>query len=174
MIENLTSTEREVFEFFSRRPSEIHVRGLAEQTDMPYSSVRKALKSLEQKDLLQSDKKSKMTFYSPTGEKFREVKKLVNLENLHGSGLLEFLEKEMRPEAVVLFGSFLEGRDDENSDIDLAVINGREKDLNLRDFEEKLTREIQITQIKNPKDEKNEFRNTLANGLVLQGYLEVI
>lgn len=174
MIQNLTKTEREVLEHFTRRPEEIHVRGLSEQLDISYSSVRRALKSLEEKAFLESDKKSKMTFYSPAGEKFREVKKLINLENLQISGLTEYLGKELRPEAVVLFGSFLEGRDDENSDIDLAVISGREKDLDLTEFEEELDREIQITQVENLKEESKEFRNTLANGLVLQGYLEVV
>ncbi len=175
MIQELTKTEREVLQYFIRDPdNDIHVRGLSNELDISYSTVRRVLKELENKELLESDKKSKMTFYSPTGEKFREVKKLVNLENLQSSDLIELLEKELRPEAVVLFGSYLEGRDSVDSDIDLAVIRGRGKDLDLKEFEEELDREIQITQTENLKDESREFRNTLANGLVLQGYLEVM
>lgn len=174
MIKELTSNEREILEFFTEKPEEIHIRGLSEEVGMPYPSVRKALKDLEEEGFVESDKKSKMTFYSPTGEKFRKAKKLINLENLQISGLIDFLEKELRPEAVVLFGSFLEGRDSEDSDIDLAVIGGREKDLDLTEFEEELDRDIQLTQVENLKEENKEFRNTLANGLVLQGYLEVV
>lgn len=174
MIKELTSNEREILEFFTEKPDEIHIRGLSEEVGMPYPSVRKALKDLEEKGFVESDKKSKMTFYSPADEKFRKAKKMINLENLQSSGLIERLEKELRPEAVVLFGSYLEGRDSEDSDIDLAVIGGREKNLDIEEFEEKLGRQIQLTEIEDLKEENSEFRNTLANGLVLQGYLEVV
>ena len=174
MIKELTSNEREILEYFAQRPDEIHIRGLSEEVGMPYPSVRKALKDLEGKGLLESDKKSKMTFYSPGNENFRKAKKLVNLEKIDDSDLIGFLEKELRPEAVVLFGSYLEGRDNKESDIDLAVIGGRKKDLNLEEYEKGLDREIQLIRIENLKEENKEFKNTLANGFVLQGYLEVV
>ena len=174
MIKKLTNNEREVLEHFIERPEDIHIRGLSEELGMPYPSVRKALNDLEEKGFLESDKKSKMTFYSPDGEKFRRAKKLVNLERLEDSGVVEFLEKKLRPEAVVLFGSYLEGRDNLESDIDLAVIGGRDRDLDLSDFEEDLDREIELTKISDIEEENTEFKNTLANGLVLQGYLEVV
>jgi predicted nucleotidyltransferase len=174
MIKELTKNEREILEHFTEKPEKIHIRGLSEELEMPYPSVRKALKDLEEKGFLESDKKSKMTFYSPKGEKFRKAKKLINLEKLEDSGLIEFLEKELRPEAAVLFGSYLEGRDKPESDIDIAVISGRDTEPDLSDFEEKLGREIQLTRVENLKEESTEFRNTLANGLVLQGYLEVV
>ena len=127
MIKELTKNEREILEHFIEEPEDIHIRGLSEELEMPYASVRKALKDLEEKEFVESDKKSKMTFYFPKGEKFRKAKKLVNLEKLEDSGLIEFLEKKFRSEALVLFGSYLEGRDSEDSDIDLAIIEGREK-----------------------------------------------
>lgn len=174
MIKELTNNERKVLEYFIQRPDEIHIRGLSEEVEMPYPSVRKALKDLEEKGFVESDKKSKMTFYSPTDEKFRRAKKQVNLEKLGDSGLTESLEEKLRPEAIVLFGSYLEGRDSEDSDIDIAVIGGRNKNPDLTSFEERLGREIQITQIENLKEESREFRNNLANGLVIQGHLEVV
>ena len=174
MIKELTDNEREILEYFAKRPEDIHIRGLSEELEMPYPSVRKALKDLEEKGFVESDKKSKMTFYSHSGEKFRKAKKLINLEQIKESGLVELIEKELRPEAVVLFGSYLEGRDKKNSDIDIAVIGGRGKNLDLSGFEQDLNREVQITEVENLKEESAEFRNTLANGLVLQGYLEVV
>jgi predicted nucleotidyltransferase len=174
MVKELTNNEREILEFFADRPEETHIRGLSGEVEMPYPSVRKALRDLEEKGFVESDEKSKMTFYSPSGEKFRNAKKLVNLEKIEDSGLVDFLEKELRPEAVVLFGSYLEGRDSEDSDIDIAVIGGREKSPDLEEFEDELGRDIQLTQVENLKDESEEFRNTLANGFVLQGYLEVV
>lgn len=174
MIQNLTKHERTVLDYFASHPEDIHVRGLSEQIDLPYSTVRRALQSLEEKELLEADEKSKMTFYSPTGEKFRKAKKIINLEKIENSGLAEYIDEELRPEAVVLFGSYLEGRDDSESDIDIAVIGGREGKPELEKFGEKLERKIQVVQIENPKEEVPEFRNTLANGYLLQGYLEVV
>lgn len=161
-------------EYFAEKPEDIHIRGLSEEVGMPYPSVRKALNDLEEKGFLESDEKAKMTFFSPTDGKFRKAKKLVNLEKIEDSGLTEFLEKEFRPEAVVLFGSYLEGRDTSGSDIDIAIIGGRDKQLDLSSFEEDLGREIQLTKIENLENENPEFKNTLANGMVLQGYLEVV
>jgi predicted nucleotidyltransferase len=174
MIGKLTGSEREVLEYFVKKPGKIHARGLSQEIDTPYSSVRKALHDLEDKGLLESDTKSKMTFYSPTKERFKAAKKLINLENLEDSGLTAYLDEQLRPETIVLFGSYLEGRDDENSDIDIAIIGGRDKTPDLRQFEDELGRTIQLTTIDDVKEETNEFRNTLANGLVLQGYLEVV
>lgn len=175
MIKNLTKTERAVLDYFFQKPGQnIHIRGLSKELDITYSSVVNALSSLEQKGFLESDEKSKMKFYSIAGEKFREAKRLVNLENLQDSNIISHIEKELRPEAVVLFGSYLEGQDTEESDIDLAVIGGRQKGLELGKFEEDLGRKTQITRIENPKNEDKEFKNTLANGFVLSGYLEVV
>jgi predicted nucleotidyltransferase len=174
MIKDLTGTEREVLEYFAVNPAEIHVRGLADEMDLPYSSVRNSLESLGEKGFLGRDEKAKMTFYRPEGEDFREAKKLINLERILDAELIQDLEERLRPEAIVLFGSYLEGRDDQDSDIDLAVIGGRQKELDLDDFEEKLGREIQITRIESLTEESSEFRNTLANGLVLRGYLQVV
>lgn len=174
MIDKLTNSEKQVLNYFIQNPSsEIHVRGLSKEIGVSYSTVRTSLKTLEEADLLKSDKKSKMVFYSAEGEKFREAKKIANLENLIDSDVVKFLEKNLKPEAIVLFGSYLEGRDNEDSDIDIAVINGRDKELDLDRFEEKLGRTIELTQIENLENETKEFRNTLANGLVVQGYLEV-
>lgn len=175
MIQNLTPNQRKVLNYFIKHPSsEIHVRGLSDELDVSYTSVRRALNKLEQEKLLEKDEKSKMTFYSPSDENFRKAKKLINLDRLEDSNTAEFLYNELRPEAIVLFGSYLEGQDKENSDIDLAVIGGRNKKVDLSSFEEELSRNIQIVQVENIEDESVEFKNTLANGMTLRGYLKVV
>lgn len=175
MIQNLTSNQRKVLDYFVTNPgSEIHVRGLTEEVDISYTSVRRALKQLEEKGFLEKDEKSKMTFYTTSDGEFRKVKKIINLDRLENSSIADYLDEELRPEAIVLFGSYLEGQDKEESDIDLAVIGSRDKELDLSSFEEELGREIQITRVKNIWDETAEFKNTLANGMTLKGYLQVV
>lgn len=166
-----------MLEYFFQHPRDtVHIRGLSEQLDSPYPTVRKALQSLEDKGLLEGEKKAQMTLYSvpEKSTSFREAKQLYNLEKLKKSGLISFLEEQLRPDAIVLFGSYLDGRDTEESDIDLAVIGGRNREIEVAEFEEELGREVSLTRIDDPTDESTDFRNTLANGLVLQGYLEVV
>ncbi len=177
MIKNLTNSAKQVLEYFFKHPTEeIHVRGIEKKIDMPYSSVRKALVELGEKELLSKREESKMTFFKARREnrEFQEMKRIFNLRKIFESGLVDELEQEYRPDAVVLFGSFLVGNDREESDIDIAVVNGREISIELGPFEDEFNREIQIVEVKNPKEEDVEFRNTLANGFVLTGQLEVI
>ena len=177
MIKNLTNSAKQVLEYFFKHPTEeIHVRGIEKKIDMPYSSVRKALVELGEKELLSKREESKMTFFKARreNEEFQEMKRIFNLRKIFESGLADELEREYRPDAVVLFGSFLMGNDREESDIDIAVVNGREISIELGPFEDEFNREIQIVEVKNPKEEDVEFKNTLANGFVLTGQLEVI
>ncbi|MFB6216877.1 MAG: nucleotidyltransferase domain-containing protein [Candidatus Aenigmatarchaeota archaeon] len=172
MINNLTKTELEVLMYFVQKPgAEKHIRGLSGEIDLPYSSTRNALKSLEEQNYLESEERGNLKFYTP-GEEFRNAKKVLNIRNIMESGLTDYLEEKLRPDAVVLFGSYLEGRDTESSDIDIAVVNGREKDVELEKFEEELGRDIQIIHVPEIGEESAEFINTLANGYTLSGFLE--
>ena len=174
MIKNLTKSEFRVLEHFFLHPDkEIHLRGFSTEIGIPYSTVRNSLGKLEEKGLLESEEKGNLKFYSKGDEKFLKSKKTYNIEKILGSNLAGYLEKELKPEAIVLFGSYLEGRDTEESDIDIAVVDGRKKEPDLTEFEEKLGRKIQLVYTGGPEDEKDEFINTLANGLVLKGFLKV-
>ena len=175
MIENLTKSEMKTLMYFISNPeSEVHIRGLAGEIESSYSTVRDSLEKLREKGYLEYREEGNLKKYAPSREKFRKIKQVINIKQIKESGLVEYLEKELRPETIVLFGSYLEGRDKQGSDIDLAVIGGRSKELDLSDFEEELGREVQLTRVRDLKEESSEFKNTLANGLVLQGYLEVV
>lgn len=177
MIQKITSTDVEVLAYFFTYPlEEVHIRGLADKLDRPYSSVRSALLELEAEGLIAKREESKMTFFSAneSSEQFRRRKQLHNLRALHDSGMLAALEETFRPDAIVLFGSYLHGTDIENSDIDIAIVNGRDTAVDLERYEAALHRTIQIVLVQDPREEQPEFRNTLSNGHVLTGYLAVV
>ncbi|MDY6764520.1 MAG: BlaI/MecI/CopY family transcriptional regulator, partial [Halobacteria archaeon] len=124
MIQKLTKKTEEVLEYFFKHPTEeVHIRGLSDATGVPYSSVRNALHNLEEKGLVKKREESKMTFYTANREsdEFRRQKRVYNLETLYNSGVIDALDKGLRPDAIVLFGSYLQGSDTEESDIDIAV-----------------------------------------------------
>ena len=76
-------------------------------------------------------------------KKFIRMKRIYNLNSLYLAGLVDFLVKEYNnPEAIICFGSYSKGEDFEKSDIDIAIINGKEKDIALEKFEKNLGRKI--------------------------------
>ena len=69
-----------------------------------------------------------------------------------------------------MFGSYAKGEDTEQSDIDIAIITKDNARLELKPYESKLSRKINIIEI-DLASSKKEFLNTIANGIVIDGYL---
>jgi predicted nucleotidyltransferase len=88
--------------------------------------------------------------------------------------VISYLRDEYEePEAMVLFGSYSRGEDTSSSDVDIAVITGKRIKLDLKKFERKIKRNINIFEL-DIKTAEMEFLNDLANGIVISGYLTVI
>jgi len=163
--------------FFYKNPNvEVHLRGLAESLDCSPGFISKSIGSLVEENIVKEEKKGNMrTFTAKTSStEYRNKKRGYNIEEVLTSGLPDYLENELYPDAIVLFGSYLKGMDTHDSDIDIAIINGREESLDLSSYEEDLERNVSLTKISSLDDAEPDFANTLANGLVLKGYLDVI
>lgn len=78
------------------------------------------------------------------------------------------------PECIVIFGSYAKGEDTRESDIDIAVMTAMKEYPQLDIYEADLKRKISLHLIDNIQNEEKDFINTLANGIVLYGYLEVL
>ena len=99
-------------------------------------------------------------------------KRLHNLRRVFESGLIEHVKKTYGNPPLLLFGSYLRGEDLEESDVDLFIQTSQKIDL--RKFEKKLGRSIQIfayTSLK--KIENSHLANNIVNGLTLNSYVEV-
>ena len=165
-----------VMEIFLKHPEmKFHLRELERMTKLSMPGARKIAIKLEKEGLLES-KKEKMVknFYASRNEKFTQLKRAYNIYSIFNLGLLDKLRKEYEePEAIILFGSYSRGEDITQSDVDIAIITKKHKELNLLEFEKRLARNIKIYEIRVETAEK-EFLNTLANGIVIHGYLKVI
>lgn len=165
-----------VMEWFFKYPEKrFHLRELERLTKLSMPGVRKIVLKLEKENLLKSEKaKMVKNFYASRNEKFIQLKKAYNFYSIFTSGLLDLLKnKYQEPEAIIIFGSYSKGEDISKSDIDIAIITPKHKELSLSVFEKKLGRKIRIYEIKLDKAEK-EFLNTLANGIILYGYLKIL
>jgi predicted nucleotidyltransferase len=108
-------------------------------------------------------------------EMFIALKRSLNLYSLYSSGLVsELVDFYKIPECIVVFGSYAKGEDTRESDIDIAVITNMKEYPQLDVYDGDLKRKISLHLIDNIKNEEKKFINTLANGIVIYGYLEVI
>ena len=160
-------------EFFADPELETSVRELSRQTDISPAWISRNIDVISDKEFLDI-REDKTSNKISAGEKFEELKEVYNLSAIKESGIIQHLEKELRPDALILFGSYERGEDRKDSDIDIAVINGREKDLGLSEFEEKLSREIELQFIQDLQESDENFRNSLANGKTLSGFAELV
>lgn len=176
MIAFITNKKGLVTEFFLQNPTrEVHLRELARKTGISFPWLRKLAYGLAKEGLLLRKKEHGLVLIKANRDDrlFRALKQSHNLLSLHISGLVSRLEELYhRPETIVLFGSYGKGEDTETSDIDIVIISNRNYSADLTRFEKQLQRSIKIQVLPRERIEK-EFWNTLANGIVLSGYLDV-
>ena len=100
------------------------------------------------------------------------LKKINTLKEIKESSLLDYLNDNLMPNLIILFGSASKGEDLEDSDIDL-FIECSDKKLDLSKFETKLHRKINLFLSKDFNKLSKELKNNLINGIILKGYLKV-
>ena len=161
--------------FFDNSERKFHIREIARQTNLSAPGVLKILKKLKKENLLVSEKENVVeNVRISKSEKFFLLKKCYNFLSLYESGLTDFLkDKYEEPEAIVVFGSYSNGEDTSQSDIDIAIVTKKSVELDLKKFEKILKKKINILEIQIGGSEK-EFLNNLANGTVVYGFLKVL
>jgi len=102
-----------------------------------------------------------------------------HLEKIYESGVIEAIHKIIpQARAIILFGSYRNGDDNEDSDIDIAVevLNNKDLEISRLGVIEQLGYRknipVNIHIFSRNKIDLNLFAN-IANGIVLEGFLEV-
>ncbi len=163
--------------FFDGPNVRLHIREVARRTGLSPFGAMKILKSLEKEGMVLKKTTPVVVEYRGNydNEKFIALKRSLNIYDLYASGLVSRLVDFYGvPECVCLFGSYAKGEDIKESDIDLAIVTSNKKLPDLSTYEETLKRKISIHLVKDVKKEDAGFINSLANGIVLYGYLEVV
>jgi len=159
---------------FLDSPTEsFRLRELSRLSNISPLSVMHYLKEFEEEELIRKYEKRGIPFYKAIrdNEKFVLYKKLSIIYELYESGLVDFLWDKLSPEAIILYGSHAKGESIEESDIDIFAI-GKEKKLNLEEFEKKLNKTIHLMFKKDVKKIPKELKNNLINGIILKGYFK--
>lgn len=164
-----------VLKIFLFSPTEsFRLRELSRIVKISPPSVVNYLKELEEEGLIESYIKRGIPFYKAgfDSENFRQYKRIAIQYELYRVGLVNYLWQKLSPDAIILYGSFAKGESTEDSDIDLFII-GKEKDLNLGTYEEKLGASVHLMFDRKPEKIPTELKNNLVNGIVLRGYFKV-
>lgn len=177
-MDDITSKILEVF--ISEPEKEFHVRQISKSLKKSPTTISKYLKILEKKGILKSEEKLNHLLFRAYSEKenFKRLKKEYNLKKIEDSGLVDYLIKTLNyPKTIILFGSYANGENISNSDIDLFVLSPIKKEISLSRLEEKLKCPINlivksIQEFDKMKEKNPELLNNIINGTILYGYLE--
>ena len=174
----LTLLQQKILDLlFAKAGASLNQRRIAKTLNVSQPAVSKALPKLEKFGLikLQQDKESKQWSIelNRDNHKVMQLKRVNNLKQVYLSGLSDFLEKKFAGATIILFGSFSRGDDTVNSDVDIAVIGRKEKNVDLTKFEKMLEREININHYESFKKIHKNLKENLFNGIVLAGGVEL-
>ncbi|MBI4163292.1 MAG: nucleotidyltransferase domain-containing protein [Candidatus Aenigmarchaeota archaeon] len=155
----------------------MNARTMANILEVSQPAISKALPSLQKEGLakVSKDKNSKRLSIELDRDNTQNIwlKRADNLKQIYESSLVNFIYETFPEATVMLFGSYAFGEDTVKSDIDLAVIGSKEKNLNLSKFEKILERPIIINYFKSFKSIDNHLLNNIINGITLKGAVDI-
>ena len=161
--------------FFDEPTKTHYLLEISRNINLAHTSIKRNLDKLLKLGLIKEfcEKKGKRKFpiYKANldNKAYKKYKKIYNLISI--LDISEFIEKKLMPKSIVLFGSYQKAEDIEESDVDI-FIECKKETLDLKKFEKKIKRKIQLHFNKNFNDYPKELKNNIINGVVLSGYLE--
>jgi len=160
--------------FFDNPNKKYQLRELSRITKISLPSVKKHVEELLKQNLIQEINEGIYTGYkSSFSNSYKTLKRNDLLNRLQESGLIKELDKTFTPNCIVLYGSAVEGTDDQRGDIDIFV-QSSQKNIDLEKYEHNIKRKISLLFEPNVKKIDNTLKNSIANGIVLKGFLKVI
>jgi len=161
--------------FFLDPMRKFGVRELSRTTKMDTKTTMKYLKELQREKIILRKEELNHIYYEANRQSpvYRHEKSARIVRKIFMSGLIEHLEKKLKPKVIILFGSIQKGTYHENSDIDIFIQTDYKR-LNLNKYDRKVGRKISLFFEKNPKSLSKGLLNNIYSGMILSGNLEVI
>ena len=178
-----TRLQAEIFRLFCIKSGvPLNMREIARALRVTPTAVSNALSGLKKEDLLEIKRKGTMNLvlvqFNRSNERAIHLKRAENITLIYECGLYGFLYNEFPGCAVILFGSYSRGEDvytehEENrSDVDIAIIGTKGKEVDLSKFEKLLEREIHVNFYESWAIHKN-LKDNILNGIVLVGGVDL-
>ena len=179
-----TRLQTEVFRFLCIKAGQnFNLSEIAKSLSVSSTAVSKALPELEKAGLINARKSKTMNLMSielnRDSEKTVELKRVENLRMIYESGLVDFLEDKFPGATIILFGSYSRGEDilakdekGQDSDIDIAIIRRKEKNLELKEFDKKFEKRISVNFYDSFNKIHKHLKDSIFNGILLSGSVE--
>ncbi len=160
--------------FYNFPNNNFYLRELARQTKFPKTTLERYLKVLLKEKLIKKEKKGIYHTYKAETTNFfyKYYKKNTIIKNIYKSGIISFLEEECHPKVIILFGSGAKGEYIKSSDLDFFLL-ATEKEVDLKKFERKLKRKINLLFKEDYLKLSQELFNNIINGYKLSGYIKL-
>ncbi len=176
--QRLTLLQNEILRvLFKKTGTTLNQRQLANCLNVTPPAIIKALPLLEKLNYIHTRKDEETKRYSielnKENHRIIQLKRIDNLKQIYESGLADLLEKEYAGATILLFGSYSRGEDLFNSDIDLAVLERKEKNIDLTRFEKEFERKIHTLFFESWKKINEQLKNNILNGIVIAGSVEL-
>lgn len=175
---NLTSLQGNIFRLLCKKTGEkLSQRQIAGILGISPTASASAVRELEKASLAKAEKALSMNvrlvFLNRDNINAIMLKRVENLNQIYESGLVRHLSEKFPGAAIILFGSYSRGEDITGSDIDIALIGAKEKDIGLSLFEKALERKISLNFYESLGSIHKNLRENLINGVVLYGFVEL-
>lgn len=167
--------------FFSFPSRTIGLNDLSQKIGVSKTSAKEAVLQLEKEKFLDKEEIGKTWRITANSSHPYQITRKAprSLQRIYESGAVDLIrEKYPSAKAIILFGSFRNGSDNESSDIDIAVeITGNSEPKvetlgTIETFEYRKKVPINLFVFSRNKIDLNIFNN-IGNGIVLDGFLEV-
>lgn len=161
-----------VREVFFVEPTNIHfIREISKKINLAPTSVRNHIQTLFKESFVLKKKSLPFDGYvsNRENEKFIFNKRVYNFSTLFD--LKEKIIEELYPKAIVLFGSYFLGEDIETSDIDILVVSKINKEIEVKTFENKLQRKINVLVVDKLSKLDEGIQKKVKDGIVFHGSL---
>ncbi|MDI6738668.1 MAG: nucleotidyltransferase domain-containing protein [Nanoarchaeota archaeon] len=160
--------------FLENPEREFHIREISRMLKIPKSTVSFHVAKLCKDKFIAKRTRGVFPAFiaNSSSEGYKLYKRHAALKQILYSGLLDFLEQELNPRCLVLFGSFAKAEYDLKSDIDIFA-QANEKALDLTRFEKQLKHSINLFFEPDLNKLSPELLNNIINGVKLRGYLKV-
>lgn len=169
---------------FIKAGMSFNARGLARPLNRTQAGIVKALPALEKEGLVKIKKDKDSGRWSiglnSDNPKVIALKRVENLKMIYESGLVEFLEGNFPGSTIILFGSYSNGNDiwtneteGHKSDIDIAIIGTKGKDIELAIFDKLLERTITINFYPSFNNIHKHLKDNILNGILLSGSVDL-
>lgn len=173
-----TRLQNEIFRLLCIKAGKsLNQREIAHLLGVSSTAVAKAVKDLQKEELIIIEKSRTMnltlTILNRDNPLAIAYKRAENLKLVYETGLADYLESEFPGCIIVLFGSYSIGEDTVNSDIDIAVIGAKEKQIALERYSKPLEREVYLHFYEDISRINKNLKSNILNGITLSGVIEL-